>query len=135
MAGQFQLEEGISSRALSGKTVTAASNADTVLTAAQIIDGIVTMTPASTDKTITTPTGAEIVTSLGSGVRVGTSFEVTIVNVAAATRAITFTAAATGVTLGGVAGMATVAAASSATYVGVVTAVGTPAVTFYRKGG
>ena len=135
MAGQFQLEAGISARALSGRTLLAASNADTVLTAAQTIDGIVTMTPASTDKTVTTPTAAQIVTELGDGVRVGTSFELTIVNVAAATRAITFTAGTPGITFGGVAGMATVAAATSATYVGYVTGVTSPAVTFYRKGG
>lgn len=134
MAGQFNLENGISSRALSGATITAASNEATTLTAAQIINGVVTMTP-STGRALTTPTGAEIVTGLGDGVRVGTSFEVTVVNVAAATHAITFTAGTSGVTLGGVAGMATVAAASSATYVGVVTNVSTPAVTFYRKGG
>lgn len=134
MAGQFQLESGISSRALTGKTVTAASNADTTLTAAQTIEGVVTMTP-SAGRALTTATGAEIVTALGDGVRVGTSFELTVVNVAAATHAITFTAGASGVTLGGVAGMATVAASSSATYVGVVTGVSTPAVTFYRKGG
>ena len=135
MAGQFQLEEGISSRALSGVTVTAASNENTELTAAQCIEGIVTMTPASSDKTITTATGSAIVTALGSGVRVGTSFALTVVNVASATRAITFTANASGITLGGAAAMATVAAATSATYIGVVTNVSTPAVTFYRRGG
>jgi len=134
MAGQFNLEAGISSRALTGKTVTAAGNEATTLTAAQTIEGIVTMTP-STGRALTTATGAEIVTALGDGVRVGTSFELTVVNVAAATHAITFTAGASGVTLGGVAGMATVAAATSATYVGYVTGVSTPAVTFYRKGG
>jgi hypothetical protein len=135
MAGQFQLEDGISSRALTGKTITAAANENTVLTAAQLIEGVVTMTPASSGKSITTPTGAEIVAGLGAGVRVGTSFEVTIVNGQSTTHAITFTAGTPGVTLGGVAGMATVAVNTSATYVGVVTAVGTPAVTFYRKGG
>lgn len=133
MAGQFNLETGISSRALSGRTLTAASNADTVLTAAQIIDGIVTMTP-NTGRSLTTPSASAIVTELGDGARVGTTFELTVVNVAAATHAITFTAGSS-VTLGGVSGMATVAAASYATYVGYVTGVSTPAVTFYRKGG
>lgn len=134
MAGQFALETGISSRALTGKTLTAAANEATTLTAAQTIEGIVTMTP-TTGRALTTATGAEIVTALGDGVRVGTSFELTVVNGAAATHAITFTAGTSGVTLGGVAGMATVAAATSATYVGYVTGVSTPAVTFYRKGG
>lgn len=116
------------------RPLTAASNADTTLTAAQTIGGVVTMTPASTDKTITTPTASAIVSGLGDGVRVGSSFELTIVNVASATRALTF-AAGSGVTLGGATAMATVAAATSATYIGVVTAVGTPAVSFFRKGG
>lgn len=116
------------------RPLTAASNADTTLTAAQTIGGVVTMTPASTDKTITTPTASAIVSGLGDGARVGSSFELTIVNVASATRALTF-AAGSGVTLGGATAMATVAAATSATYIGVVTAVGTPAVSFFRKGG
>ena len=116
------------------RPVLAASNADTTLTAAQTIGGIVTMTPASTDKTITSPSASAILSQLGDGARVGSSFELTIVNVASATRALTL-AAGSGVTLGGATGMATIAAATSATYVGVVTAIGTPAVTFYRKGG
>ena len=116
------------------RPVLAASNADTTLTAAQTIGGIVTMTPASTDKTITSPSASAILSQLGDGARVGSSFELTIVNVASATRALTL-AAGSGVTLGGATGMATIAAATSATYVGVVTATGTPAVTFYRKGG
>ena len=116
------------------RPVLAASNADTVLTAAQTIGGIVTMTPASTDKTITTPSASAILSQLGDGARVGSSFELTIVNVASATRALTF-AAGSGVTLGGATAMATISAASSATYVGVVTATGTPAVSFFRKGG
>jgi hypothetical protein len=115
------------------RSVLAAGNEDTVLTAAQCVGGIVTMTPASTDKLITTPTGSALKTFFGGPLEIGTSFELTVVNVAAATRAITLTAGATGITLGGVAGMATVAAASSATYVFVCTAVGTPAFTVYRK--
>lgn len=130
----FHLDSPNFGRMSSLRTVTAASNADTTLTAAQTVEGVVTMTPATSDKTITTASAADIVSLLSDGVRVGSSFELTIVNVAAATRALTL-AAGSGVTLGGASGMATVAAASSATYVGVVTATGTPAVTLYRKGG
>ena len=119
----------------SQKSVKAATNADTVLTAAECVEGIVTMTPATTDKLVTTPTGAELKTYFGGQLEIGTSFELTIVNVASATRAITLTAAASGITLGGAAAMATVAAATSATYVFYCTAVGTPAFTVYRKGG
>ena len=82
------------------------------------------MTP-SAGRALTTPTGAALKTALGNPLEIGTSFELTVVNVAAATHAITFTAAASGITLGGVAGMATVAAATSATYLFVCTAVGT----------
>ena len=120
---------------LEKRSVKAASNADTVLTAAECVGGIVTMTPASTDKLVTTPTGAELKSYIGGPLEVGTSFELMIVNVAPATRTITLTAGASGITLGGVAGMATVAHASSATYVFVCTAVGTPAFTVYRKDG
>ena len=116
------------------RPVLAASNADTTLTAAQTVGGIVTMTPASTDKTITTPSASAILSQLGDGARVGSSFELTIVNVASATRALTL-AAGSGITLGGATAMATISAATSATYVGVVTATGTPAVSFFRKGG
>lgn len=130
----FHLDSPNFGRMSSVRTVTAASNADTTLTAAQTVEGVVTMTPATSDKTITTASAADIVSLLSDGVRAGSSFELTIVNVAAATRALTL-AAGSGVTLGGASGMATVAAASSATYVGVVTATGTPAVTLYRKGG
>jgi hypothetical protein len=112
-------------------TVVAATDAATTMTTAQLAGAgrvVYTMTP-STGRTLTTPTGAE----LGAGFTdeaVGTSFEFTVVNGAAATHAITLTAGASGVTLGGVAGMATVAAASSATFIAVFTAANT--VTIYR---
>lgn len=130
----FHLDAPNLGRMSSTRTVVAASNADTVLTAAQSIESVITMTPASTDKAITTATASAILTALGDGGRLGSSFEITIVNVASATRAITFTAGS-GITLGGATAMATVAAATSGTFVGVVTATGTPAITFYRKGG
>jgi len=113
-------------------TIVAATDAATVQTAAQLAGAgrvVYTMTP-TTGRTLTTPTGAQ----LGAGLTdeaTGTSFEFTVVNVAAATHAITLTAGASGVTLLGVAGMATVAAATSATFVGVFTAADT--VSIYRK--
>lgn len=113
-------------------TIVAATDAATVQTVAQLAGAgrvVYTMTP-STGRTLTTPTGAE----LGAGFTdevAGSSFEFTVVNVAAATHAITLTAGASGVTLLGVAGMATVGAASSATFVGVFTAANT--VSIYRK--
>ena len=113
----------------------AASNEDTTLTAAQAVGGVVTMTPASTDKTITPPTAAALKTYFGGQLEIGTTFELTIVNVAAATRAITLASGVSGITLGGATAMATVAAATSATYMFVCTAVGTPAFTAFRKAG
>lgn len=130
----FHLDAPNFGRLSSTKTLLAAANEDTTLTAAQSVEAVVTMTPASTDKTITTATAAAIVTLLGDGARVGSSFELTVVNVASATRAITV-AGGSGVTVGGAAAAATVAAATSATYIGYVSAIGTPAVTLYRKGG
>ena len=130
----FHLDAPNFGRTTRVRTVLDATNADTTLTAAQSAEAIVTMTPASSDKTITTATASAIVSLLGDGVQVGSCFELTIVNVASATRAITF-AGGSGVTVGGAAAAATVAAATSATFVGRVTAIGTPAVTYYRKGG
>jgi hypothetical protein len=117
---------------LSKKFIKAAADEATALTAAEAINGVVTMTP-STGRALTTPIGSALKTAIGNALEIGTSFELTVVNVAAATHAITFTAGASGITLGGVAGMATIAAATSATYVFVCTAVGTPAFTVYRK--
>jgi hypothetical protein len=132
----FELTSDLSVQeiALSKHLVKAAANEATTLTAAECVNGVVTMTP-STGRALTTPTGAELKTYIGGPLEIGTTFELTVVNVAAATHAITLTAAASGITLGGVAGMATVAAATSATYLFICTAVGTPAFTVYRKGG
>lgn len=132
---KFHLDSPNFGRTSTLRSVTAASDAATTLTAAQTVEGVVTMTPTA-GRALTTATASAIVALLGDGVQVGSSFELTVVNGAAATHAATLTAPSQGgITLGGASGMATVAAASSATYVGVVTAVGTPAVTFYRKGG
>ncbi len=109
----------------------AASDEATVLTADQAIGGVVTMTPGA-GRALTTPTGAQLKTAIGNPLEVGTCFELTVVNGAASTHAITLTAAASGITLSGVAGMATVAAGTSATYLFVCTATGTPAFTVYR---
>ena len=113
-------------------TVVAATDAATVQSAATLAAAktvVYTMTPTTT-RTLTTPTGAELGAAF-TDEAAGTSFEFTVVNGAAATHAITLTAGASGVTLGGVAGMATIAAASSASYVAVFTAADT--VTIYRK--
>jgi hypothetical protein len=101
-------------------------SADTLAAAGRVI---YTMTPTAS-RTLTTPTGAELGTAF-TDEAIGTSFEFTVVNVAAATYPIVVTAGASGVTLVGVAANYSVAAASSATFVGVFTAANT--VSIYRK--
>lgn len=119
-------DSAVMERMASKKTLLAATDAATALTAAQSIETIVTMTP-TTGRAVTTATGPDIITELGVG-EIGTCFEVTVVNLAAATHAITFTANATGVSIVGV---ATVAALSSATFIGRVATAST--VIYYRK--
>lgn len=128
MATVYTLERPVFDRALLGRTVVAASDAATVLTAPQSIESIVTMTP-TTGRNLTTATAALIMAELDQDVRVGSTFTITVVNLASATHAITFVPG-TGATL---VGGATIAAASSATFTGFVSNVGTPAVVFYRS--
>ena len=132
----FELTSDLSIQeiAVSKRPVKTVADVAVALTAAEAVNGVVAMTPA-TGRALTTPTGAELKTFFGGPLEIGTSFEVTVVNAAAATHAITFTAGASGITLVGAAAMATVAAATSATYVFVCTAVGTPAFSAYRKNG
>ncbi len=112
-------------------TVVAATDAATVQSAATLAGNgrvIYTMTPTAS-RTLTTPTGAELGAAF-TDEAIGTSFEFTVVNAAAATHPIVVTAGASGVTLVGVAATFSVAAASSATYVAVFTAANT--VSIYR---
>jgi len=113
-------------------TVVAATDAATTQSADTLAGAgrvIYTMTPTAS-RTLTTPTGAELGAAF-TDEAIGTSFEFTVVNVAAATHPIVVTAGASGVTLVGVAATFSVAAASSATFVGVFTAANT--VSFYRE--
>ena len=102
------------------------TDAARTLTAAEVTGSkLFTCTPTA-GRAFTTPTAAELIAVVADEV-VGTSFEFTIVNLAAATHAITLTAG-TGVTIVGV---ATVAAVTSGTFVAVVTS--TTTVSIYRK--
>ena len=74
-------------------------NAAHTLTTAEIIEGIVDGTPTG-NRTITTPTAAEIISALGTQSGVGQCFELTIVNKAASTHKFTLTAGS-GVTIVG----------------------------------
>jgi hypothetical protein len=109
-------------------TVVAATDAATVQAQATLAAAgnvIYTMTPTA-GRTLTTPTGAELGAAFADEA-VGTSFKFSVVNLAAATHAITLTAGASGVTLSG---LAAVAANTSGSFVGVFTA--TDTVTIYR---
>ena len=109
-----------------GVTEVAVADADSTLTAAQLLDSkLFTATPTAA-RTFTTATAALIVAALTDEVA-GTSFEFTVVNKAADTHAITL-AGGTSVT---VVGLATVAATLSGTFVGVVQS--DNSVKLYRK--
>lgn len=110
-------------------TVVAASDAATTISAATLAGAgrvVYTMTPTA-GRALTTPTGAELGAAF-TDEAVGSSFQVTVINLAGATHAVTLTAGASGVTI---VGGGAVAAASSATFVGVFTAADT--VSFYRE--
>jgi hypothetical protein len=126
MASLFELEQPSFGRSSTGKALVTAANADVTLTAAQSVGAIVAHTPTS-NKTVTTATGAEIIAELGAQAKVGQTFEVVVVNLGGSTHTSTFTAGATGVT---VTGVAAVQPGSSATFVGRVASA--TAVVFYR---
>ena len=101
-------------------------NAAMTLTTAELIEGIVDGTPTG-NRTITTPTAAEIITALGIQNKVGQCFELTIVNKAASTHKFTLTAGS-GVTI---VGEPDVTADSSGTFIFRVTS--STAVSAFRK--
>lgn len=105
--------------------VTVTDAARTLTSAELFVSKLFTCTPTAS-RIWTTPTGTELATYVADEV-VGTSFEFTIVNLAASTAPITL-GGASGVTIVGV---AAVAHATSGTFVGVVTAANT--VSIYRK--
>ena len=128
MASLFELQDPNFGRLTSTKTVVAGGDEATTLTAAQCIESIVTVTPTAA-RTYTTATAALILSELGINNKVGQTFEITVVNLAASTYAVTV-AGGTGVT---VTGAAAVSAATSATFVGRVASSTT--IVLYRKGG
>ena len=98
----FELTSDLSIQeiAVSKRPVKTVADVAVALTAAEAVNGVVAMTPA-TGRALTTPTGAELKTFFGGPLEIGTSFELTAVNAAAATHAITFTAGRVTVTNGG----------------------------------
>lgn len=106
-------------------TVVAVADAAATLTAAQIIDSKVFKQTPTAARTLTTDTAALIVAA-ATGYAVGTSFDFSIINLAAATYSITL-AGGTGVTIVGV---ATVAPVTSAMFRAVIDSA--TAVSVYR---
>jgi 2',3'-cyclic-nucleotide 2'-phosphodiesterase (5'-nucleotidase family) len=126
MASIFELEQPSFGRSSTGAALVTAANADVTLTAAQSVAAVVVHTPTS-NKLVTTATGAEIIAELGAQAKVGQTFEVVVVNLGGSTHTSTFTAGATGVT---VTGVAAVQPGTSGTFIGRVTTAST--VVFYR---
>lgn len=108
-------------------SATVADGASMVATAAHIVTNTIVSATPTTGRALTTATGAQIIALLPDA-NVGDCTEFTVVNLAAATHAITLTAGASGVTL---VGSAIVSAASSGTWY--VRYDSATAVTFIRK--
>jgi hypothetical protein len=126
MASIFELEQPSFGRSSSGKLLVAASNtAGTTLSAAESVGAVITATPTG-NRTITTATLALIKAELGDQFKVGQTFELNIVNKAAADHTLTL-AGGDGVTVEGV---AAVDALSSGTFVGRIASA--TAAVFYR---
>jgi hypothetical protein len=108
--------------------VVAAADENTTQSAATLVASkvVYTMTPTA-NRTLTTPTGAQLGAAVADEA-VGFSFEFTVVNLASATHTITLTDGGDGISL---VGDAVVEAATSSTFVGVVTAADT--VVVYKK--
>lgn len=100
--------------------------ASMTFTAANLLAGIVTATP-TTARNLQAPTAATIIAAVTPITPTGVGFEFTVINLAASTHALTLTVN-TGTTI---VGSATIAAASSATFVARIAS--SSAVVIYRK--
>lgn len=103
-----------------------ADGASMIFTAANLLAGIVTATPTAA-RNIQAPTAATIIAAVDADTETGLGFDFTIINLAAATHALTLTVN-TGTTL---VGSVAIAAASSASFVARLDS--TSAVIIYRK--
>lgn len=114
--GRVQYNGANISRDVEPGAIVALSDGDATATVNQFLNSrIFDMTPTA-NRTLTTPTAAEIIAGLGD-YAVGTQFTITVVNLASATYTITL-AGGTDVTI---VGAATVDAASSGTFKVIVT--------------
>lgn len=111
--GNFIDAEIYSGKSIDQTAIAALSDGAVTLTAAQVKGGIATMTPTA-GRAVTLPAASDLLAIMPRAV-VGSGFEFTVKNLAAATHAITVTASAS-MTNGGVAGDFSVAASATATY-------------------
>lgn len=103
-----------------------ADGASMAITAAQLFAGIVTATPTAA-RGLAAPAAADIIAAVTPLTATGLGFEFVVINLASATHALTL-GVATGTTI---VGSATIAAASSATFVARIAS--SSAVVIYRK--
>jgi hypothetical protein len=103
-----------------------ADGASMAFTAANLLAGIVTATP-TTGRTLSAPAAADLIAAVTPITPTGVGFEFVVINLASATHALTL-GTATGTTI---VGSATIAAASSATFVARIAS--SSAVVIYRK--
>ena len=125
MARLFELQNPPFGQLTKTKVIKTENGAMT-LTTAELIEGIVEGTPTG-NRTVTTPTAAEILTALGTQNKVGQTFELTVVNKAASTHKFTLTAGS-GVTI---VGEPDITADTSGTFIFRVTS--STAVSAFRK--
>jgi hypothetical protein len=112
-----------------GKGVTVTTEADgasMAISAAELLGGIIVATPTEA-RDIQAPTAALLIEAVDADTETGLGFEFTVINLAADTHALTLTVN-TGTTI---VGLATIAAATSATFVARLAS--TSAVVIYRK--
>lgn len=112
-----------------GKGVTVTTEADgasMAISAAELLGGIIVATPTEA-RNIQAPTAEALVEAVDADTETGLGFEFTVINLAASTHALTLTVN-TGTTI---VGSATIAAATSATFVARLAS--TSAVVIYRK--
>jgi hypothetical protein len=128
MASLFELGD-LPQPLLPGRMKLAAPVAAATLSAANSFDVIVRAVPTGA-VTYTTATAADIVAAIGGDCEIGTTFMVVVINASAGNNLVTI-AGGEGVTISGV---ATVAQNASKIFIGRVTGVTTPAITYYGLG-
>jgi hypothetical protein len=114
------------------KTVTSVTSSGPTLTAAQMVNNIVTLSGQTAAQTVTTDTATAIVAAIPNA-QIGQTFEVIIQNGHTSSGTATLSGG-TGVTITNTYATAAQPITTTRQYRGVVTAIATPAVTIYPVG-